>query len=225
MVEVSTSTSTTATASERNVDGVENNVSQDLINGLMATTSYKYELVYTSGSGLAVNDANWVPDIHSFVRLDSWYYEDNNYVYSTNPQTGLVDRMTYADRATFTVLSPNATTTKWAKDKRYVYDYGQPVTEADPNTFEIINGSAYAKDATHVFYSSSSEYFGIYNIVKGADPTTFVSVPNRTDYDAQDKDHEYWSGMAICQDPTKKSCFLSDPKIYDNGDGRWYEKM
>ena len=170
---------------------------QNLTKDLLNTDNYRYDLVQTD-KGVNVVPAHWIPDIQTLARLDQWYYADKNTVYSTNGQTKFLDRMTYADRATFTVLASDSFS-QWAKDKNYVYDFGNVVMEADPASFNTIGNSRYVKDKTHVFFGMGGEYSGLYSVVKGADPVTFSAVDNPADYsyDAQDEQHKYYKGEIL----------------------------
>lgn len=84
-------------------------------------------------------------------------------------QNGTIDCMrnpiSGVDASTFVVSSLG----DYGKDKTHVYWCSEIVADADPASFEVINGE-YAKDASHVYWEG-------YYTLPDADPATFSIVP------------------------------------------------
>ena len=75
-----------------------------------------------------------------------------------------------------------------------MYDFGYVVDGADLMSFVVL-GKDYAKDAHMVYYSSASEYEGVYAPIRSADPATFTVIDGHYEYDAQDKNQKYLKGQ------------------------------
>lgn len=176
----------------------------ELITELLDPNSYKYDLTLTGSV-----EAQWIPDVNTLVQLDGWFYEDKSYVYSKNPHTRLLDRVTYADRPTFTVFSGNGDEAEWAKDKNYVYNFYTIVKEANPNTFNILSpNNVYAVSGTTLFYSTANQYLGIYQSYKGVDSATLQTL---SDEYAKDKNHVFFHAHVLDGVDPKFISFLNRP--------------
>lgn len=81
--------------------------------------------------------------------------------------------------------------TGFAKDKNHVYYSGSIIQNADPATFEFI-GDRYTKDENNIFFSYNIES----NIVEGADRDTFEEYPEKSEY-AKDINYVYYLGEIL----------------------------
>jgi len=138
-------------------------------------------------------------DARSFVSWQHmmWYAKDNNRVY-----VGGLTVTPPVDPATVSVLDR-----RYLKDSKHVYLVPTPhwrlagpwigdkvaiISQADPNTFTLLQSSAgnvvYAKDAYRVYYGDQT--------VVGADHDSFRAVGARPRYDAEDRYRKYLNGQA-----------------------------
>lgn len=132
------------------------------------------------------------------------YQRDKNFVYSSNFIQG-TNAIPGSDPTTFLVLTDDGY--GFAKDKNNVYSSaGTILYGVDTSTFEYL-GNGYAKDSKYV-YSVYGTLTGINIvgsglIVSDADPSTFQIVNpigqcgSGCQYDAQDKNHEYFQGRIV----------------------------
>ena len=73
----------------------------------------------------------------------------------------------------------------YTKDGRTVHVNGNPIPEADPSTFQVLQG-AYTRDSQHVFYFDQP--------IVEADLSSFRPLDGPY---ASDSAHVYWMGKAI----------------------------
>lgn len=119
-----------------------------------------------------------------FELLDGGLSKDSTSVYWTDG--GVLSK----DPAHFTVVS-NSDHYLFTKDSRTVQVNGNPITDAEPATFRVLQG-AYAQDARHVFYFSDA--------IENADAATFRPLDGPY---ASDVHRVYWMGKPIDgADPT-----------------------
>jgi DKNYY family len=113
-----------------------------------------------------------------FELLDGGLSKDSTAVYWTDGDV-LSD-----DPGHFTVVSKNDHYL-FTKDSRTVHVNGNPIIDADPATFRVLQG-AYGQDARHVFYFSDP--------VANADAASFRPLDGPY---ASDVSRAYWMGKAI----------------------------
>ncbi|QQR83083.1 DKNYY domain-containing protein [Candidatus Peregrinibacteria bacterium] len=116
-------------------------------------------------------------DGDSFEFINHSYVKDKNHVYvfdDFDDEYGGMAKVLGADVQTF---EPIGHYTVYAKDKDYIYGCGRILTDADINSFEIID-NGFAKDIYHVYresriYSSQKVPNCSVGLIKSAKPETF----------------------------------------------------
>lgn len=133
-------------------------------------------------------------DVGSFV-VDGvrGYAKDAQHVYWN---TNGVDFHILADAtpATFQFLE-NDPKHYYAKDSLHVYLRAVMIPDADPHTFQVIEGGKYSRDATRVFFTPCTECKdATATIIQGADAESFYVSPDEEDYIGHDKYRTYKLG-------------------------------
>ncbi|MEO7529932.1 MAG: DKNYY domain-containing protein [Sediminibacterium sp.] len=119
--------------------------------------------------------------------------------------------------------------------KVYVKEEGEftEVVGADAVTFLVSDDSVtsklnndyliykYAKDKNTVYFRTRTT--GALIPLSGIDVNTFVVVNGGDIYDSQDKNHKYFEAGVICEDLTKKMCYLYEGP--GGGYGHWYQNL
>jgi hypothetical protein len=136
-----------------------------------------------------------------FFNTDSQSYADNYADYTVQKDF---------DPSTFQPLENG-----YAKDKNHIFFQGEilngidPATvnfmdrvncQTDPSNSECTQGYSYVKDATQVVLVDEYDWQDsgmVSQRVQGADPATFILVPNNPNYDAEDKNHKYLDGKVV----------------------------
>ena len=174
------------------------------------TASFKaFDTTYAKDKSNAYFDGQPIPgaDATSFDVLDrTGFAKDRNHVYR-------LDRPISGDPAHFQLLngglSKDSTAVYWTdggvlsddpahfaiasnndhylftKDSRTVHVNGNPIADADPATFRVLQG-AYAQDARHIFYFADA--------IVNADAASFRPLDGPY---ASDVHRAYWMGKAI----------------------------
>lgn len=141
-------------------------------------------------------------DTSSFVVFPSpfdYFAKDKNYVYSYG---GIPITEVQLDPSSFSFIERGEPF--YAKDKNGVFfcspvSYGackyQQILDAQPTTFVLLSNAskddysrAYAKDANHFFFSTST--------LAEVDPLSF-QITSGNGYDARDKNHKYFKGQIV----------------------------
>src|SRR5262249_29988007 len=119
-----------------------------------------------------------------FALLDGGLSKDSAAIYWT-------DGSVLSDDPTHFAIVANNDHYLFTKDGRTVQVNGNPIADADPATFRVLQG-AYAQDDRHVFYFADQ--------VVTADATSFRALDGPY---ASDKNRVYWMGKVIDgADPT-----------------------
>jgi len=139
----------------------------------------------TSNSSFPWATISQVPDADKYYSIASNvidYYPNGD----AKTEGGNKNIMTIsADAATFVVGNgPNASWTRFAKDKNTIYYSGEPIIGADlqtftplPDPYDKTQISPFAKDAQHVYrtrFARAGESAG--QIIPNADPSTFTTL-------------------------------------------------
>ncbi len=120
-------------------------------------------------------------DVSSFEILDNHYSKDKLHVYYDNKI------IPSAELASFELLQDDI-----AKDSRSVYSAGKKIDKVDSPTFRIIN-PIYAVDKNHVYVLFNEDF----DIIEGADPSTFTWNQKKGISYGVDKKNEYYNGRLI----------------------------
>jgi hypothetical protein len=144
-----------------------------------------YYLNAFPGKAFEMTDA----EAGSFELLDRTNFaKDRHHVYQH-------DRVISEDPAHFAIIS-NADNYLFTKDGSTVHVNGKPIANADPSTFQVLQG-AYTRDGQRVFYFDQQ--------IADADLSSFRKLDGPY---ASDATHVYWTGKTIAS---------ADPRSFPPG--------
>lgn len=154
---------------------------------------------YLAGNILSISDTN------TFTLLgNTGYAKDSQHVFFNNSAEGVV--INGADPKTFTTIS--GFDNWYAKDVNHVYFKGTIIPELESSTLSVVSQN-YLKDAKIVYFQNGLDKN---NVIKDADPATFLPIQIYDNLWSKDAKHVYFNGDLIP---------LADPGTFTALNGRY----